>query len=143
MALRVPDIAGIVEQLTVRGIQAQPLPPLVEDGRTVHKLAWLPVQEQGATDLVLIDKFLDPQYAPVAPAFPLKLLDHLAAVAHDMDAKTRFWTGVLGLPVAGQVTTPAMVIRQFWIGDAVMELAGAAFCRQPSLSAAAGQHGCM
>jgi hypothetical protein len=85
-------------------------------------LAWL--FERAATDLALIqqDKCPDPHYAPVAAGFPLQGLDHFAAVAHDLDVKTPFWTDVLGVPVAGEVTTPAMVIRQFRIGDAVMEL---------------------
>lgn len=41
---------------------------------------------------------------------PLKRLDHLAVVAHDLEEKTRFWTDVPGVPVAGEVATPTLVI---------------------------------
>src|SRR5262249_15887483 len=57
--------------------------------------------------------------------------DHLAVVTPDLEAKTRFWTDVLGLPVAGEVTTPAMVIRQLRIGDAVLELLAPASADSP------------
>jgi len=54
----------------------------------------------------------------------LKRLDHLAAVTPDLEAKTRFWLDVLAVPVAREVVTPTLVIRQLRIGDAVLELLG-------------------
>jgi catechol 2,3-dioxygenase-like lactoylglutathione lyase family enzyme len=59
-------------------------------------------------------------------SLPLKRLDHLAAVAHDLDAKTQFWADVLGVSVTGEVVTPTMIIRQLRIGDAILELLGQA-----------------
>jgi catechol 2,3-dioxygenase-like lactoylglutathione lyase family enzyme len=56
--------------------------------------------------------------------FPLKRLDHLAAIAPDIEGTTRAWVDVLGVPLHGEVRTPAMVIRQFKLGDAIMELLG-------------------
>jgi hypothetical protein len=45
-------------------------------------------------------------------------------VAHDLAAKTTFWTDTLGVPIAGEITTPQMTIRQLRFGDAVLELLG-------------------
>ncbi|MGH2604038.1 MAG: VOC family protein, partial [Dehalococcoidia bacterium] len=58
--------------------------------------------------------------------FPLKRLDHLAAIAPDLETATRFWTETLGVPVAGEVRSPAAIIRQMRIGDAIFELLGPA-----------------
>jgi hypothetical protein len=59
-----------------------------------------------------------------AHTFPLKRLDHLAAVAPDIEAATRYWGEVLGVPVFGEIRTPALIIRQLKIGDAILELLG-------------------
>ena len=99
-----------------------------------NEMAWLPLHEQAGTDLVLVRHGQTPEqrqaaataHGLLAHSFPLKRLDHLAIVTHDLEAKTRFWAEVLGVPVAGEVTTPTMVIRQLRIGDAVLELLGAA-----------------
>ena len=37
---------------------------------------------------------------------PLKRLDHLAAMAPNLEDATSFWTDVLGVPVHGEVRTP-------------------------------------
>ncbi|MCE9532072.1 MAG: VOC family protein [Planctomycetes bacterium] len=63
--------------------------------------------------------------------FPIRRLDHLAAVAHDLEAQCRFWTDVLGVPLFGEVRTPTLVIRQFKIGDAIFELLGPASADSP------------
>ena len=64
-------------------------------------------------------------------SFPLKRLDHLAAVAPDIEAATAFWRDVLGVPVFGEMRTPQMVIRQLKIGDAILELLGPAGPESP------------
>jgi catechol 2,3-dioxygenase-like lactoylglutathione lyase family enzyme len=122
--LRVPDVRQAVDLLAGKGIQATICP---DQGR---EAAWLPLHDQAGTDLLLVQS---PAVTPAPPAhgFPLKRLDHLAAVAHDLDAKTRFWAEVLGVPVAGEVATPAMTIRQLRIGDAVLELLGPAAADSP------------
>ncbi|MDZ7727813.1 MAG: VOC family protein [Dehalococcoidia bacterium] len=55
-------------------------------------------------------------------AFPLERLDHLALIPGDPAMAERFFTAHLGLPLAGQVETPAMTIRQLQAGDAILEL---------------------
>ena len=56
--------------------------------------------------------------------FPLKRLDHLAAVAPDIEGACRFWSEVLGVPVHGEIRTSQLIIRQLKIGDAILELLG-------------------
>jgi catechol 2,3-dioxygenase-like lactoylglutathione lyase family enzyme len=66
------------------------------------------------------------RFALAPNTFPLKRLDHLAAIAPDLDASTHFWTDVLGIPLHGEVRTATSIIRQFKIGDAIIELLGPA-----------------
>jgi catechol 2,3-dioxygenase-like lactoylglutathione lyase family enzyme len=56
--------------------------------------------------------------------FPLKRLDHLAAIAPDLEGSCRFWSECLGVPVHGEVRGPGIVIRQLKMGDAILELLG-------------------
>ncbi len=119
VGMRVADLEAVVRHLASKGIHATRF----RDGEA--DLACLTLNEQAGTDLVLSRH--KPQAAIVpAHSFPLNRLDHLATVTHDLEAKTRYWADVLGVPVAGEVTTPAMVIRQLRIGDAVLELLGPA-----------------
>jgi catechol 2,3-dioxygenase-like lactoylglutathione lyase family enzyme len=67
-------------------------------------------------------------------AFPLKRLDHLAAIAPDLETATGFWTETLGVPVWGEVRTPAVIVRQMRIGDAIFELLGPATPESPMAS---------
>src|SRR5262249_11350672 len=75
---------------------------------------------------------------PPGHSFPLRRLDHLAVVTHDLEARTRFWADVLGVAVAGEVATPATVIRQLRLGDAVLELLGPAAPDSPVWKRPAG-----
>ena len=58
--------------------------------------------------------------------FPLRRLDHLAAITPDLDESSHIWTAVLRVPIVGeiQVADPPMTIRQLGIGDAILELLG-------------------
>jgi len=102
-------------------------------------LAWLPLHDQAGTDLVLVQHacFARESHATalrhglLGHAFPLRRLDHLAAVTLDLEAKTRFWADVLSVLVVGEVKTPTMVIHQLRIGDAVLELLGPASPDRP------------
>jgi hypothetical protein len=69
-----------------------------------------------------------------AHTFPLKRLDHLAAVAPDLEAATRLWGETFGVPVSGEIATPALIIRQLQIGDAIFELLGPASPDSPMAS---------
>jgi catechol 2,3-dioxygenase-like lactoylglutathione lyase family enzyme len=125
LALRVGDLDTALGQLQARGVQA------VRFRDDQNEKAWLPLFHPLGTDLVLV------QGDPTAPgdglehSFPLKRLDHLAIVTHDLEAQTRSWNDVLGVPVAGEVRTPTLVIRQLRLGDAVLELLGPASLDSP------------
>lgn len=119
--LRVPDLSVAVKTLGSRGVEAIPFP----GG------AWLPVQDRAGTNLVLIEEGKGQVTGPCEHRFPLRRLDHLAAVTPDLEVKTRFWVEVLGVAVHGEVITPTLVIRQLKIGDAVLELLGPASADSP------------
>jgi catechol 2,3-dioxygenase-like lactoylglutathione lyase family enzyme len=54
--------------------------------------------------------------------FPLKRVDHLAAMAPDIEAATKFWGEALGVPVHGEIRGPGIIIRQLKMGDSILEL---------------------
>jgi catechol 2,3-dioxygenase-like lactoylglutathione lyase family enzyme len=128
VALRVADLEAALLLLQARGV-----PPTTVRDRD-RGLAWLRVAEQAGTDLILVQhaRSTEERHAEASRSglldhsFPLERLDHLATVTTDLKARTRFWADVLGVPVTGEVTTPAMVIRQLRLGDAVLELLGPA-----------------
>jgi catechol 2,3-dioxygenase-like lactoylglutathione lyase family enzyme len=125
IGLRVPDLSRAVDLLASRGIAATTLAD--DDGG----LAWLPLDDRAGTNIVLVGPAEATRSDLPGHTFPLRRLDHLAAVTHDLEAKTRFWDDALGVRVSGEVTTPAMVIRQLRIGDAVLELLGPASPESP------------
>jgi catechol 2,3-dioxygenase-like lactoylglutathione lyase family enzyme len=125
VALGVADLDAILGRLEAKGLAAVKF----RDGD--DERAWLSLHERAGTDLVLRRRDEAVPSGLPAHAFPLKRLDHLAVVTHDLDEKTRFWSDVLGVPVAGEVTTPTLVIRQLRLGDAVLELLGPASADSP------------
>jgi catechol 2,3-dioxygenase-like lactoylglutathione lyase family enzyme len=66
---------------------------------------------------------MDQVVAPVHD-FPLKRVDHIAMVPPDLDAGTRYWTDVLGVPLHAEIQGPGFVIRQMKVGDLMVELLG-------------------
>lgn len=61
-----------------------------------------------------------------AHGFPLKRLDHLAAVTPDLEGARACWTDVLRVPVHGEIRAPQMTILQMKVGNAIFELLGPA-----------------
>ncbi len=57
-------------------------------------------------------------------AFALKRIDHLTAMAPDLDATTSYWVDSLGVPVFGEISNDVLTIRQMKVGDAILELLG-------------------
>ena len=124
VGVRVLDLRATVEHLSAHGIPT--------DGPS------LPLRDVAGTDLKLNEATApQPAHNP-AHSFPLKHLDHLAAITRDLDATCRFWADVLQVPVTGEVRTPHMIIRQLRIGDAIFELLGAAGPDSPLHQRAAG-----
>jgi catechol 2,3-dioxygenase-like lactoylglutathione lyase family enzyme len=139
VCLRTEDLAGAVARLREHGLSPAQREVRDSDGRLICTVAEVRGPAEAAADIRLI------QYHPSHAArherraaaglldqgFPLKRLDHLAAVAPDIEASTRYWTDVLGVPVAGEVATATMIIRQMKIGDAIFELLGPASPESP------------
>jgi catechol 2,3-dioxygenase-like lactoylglutathione lyase family enzyme len=56
-------------------------------------------------------------------AFPLKRLDHLAAIVPDREATLRAWSGIIPVAhTAGMLAGPGMIVTLLQIGDAILEL---------------------
>jgi catechol 2,3-dioxygenase-like lactoylglutathione lyase family enzyme len=115
VGIKVDDLQSVVDRLAEHEILAP------NNGES----AWLLDEDRAGATLFfstgLYNKDFDPGHA-----FPLKRLDHLAAIAYDLDKQCRFWEDVLGVPVTGEVRTPHMIIRQLRIGNAIFELLGPA-----------------
>jgi catechol 2,3-dioxygenase-like lactoylglutathione lyase family enzyme len=124
VGLRVADLSTEIVRLRSRGV------PVVQGDNPNPPMAYLPLHDQAAVNLLLIQDGPTMAGAP-NHSFPLLRLDHLATVAHDLEVRTRFWTDVLGVPVTGEVRTQALLIRQLRLGDAVLELLGAASADSP------------
>jgi catechol 2,3-dioxygenase-like lactoylglutathione lyase family enzyme len=59
---------------------------------------------------------------PAPNDFPVRRIDHLAILPADLDAATRYWVEVLGVPMHAQIDTATLVIRQMKVGDVIVEL---------------------
>lgn len=131
VAFATTDMAAAASALRPHGLTAEPYQAFRADGSLIADV--LPLTELAplaGVDLVLVSD-PRPRAAVVARRaaegllahiLPLKRLDHLAAFVPDLEATTRFWVDVLGVPVWGEVTSPVMVIRQMRVGDMVFEL---------------------
>jgi catechol 2,3-dioxygenase-like lactoylglutathione lyase family enzyme len=140
VVLGVTDLKAMLGLVETKGLEA------TRFRKSGDEMAWLPLHDRAGADLVLVQRAssLRERYTEAEGgglldhAFALKRLDHLAVVAHDLEDKCRFWTDMLGVPVAGEVVTPTLVIRQLRMGDAVLELLGAAAADSPIWQRPAG-----
>ncbi len=132
--LRTDDLPAVLAGPAGHGLNPAPVEVYAEDGRKICDVAELGDEAKARVHTRVVrypegaaDRFARHAAAGfLTHAFPLKRLDHLAAVAPDLDATTRYWADVLGVPVAGEIATPALIIRQLKIGDAILELLGPA-----------------
>jgi catechol 2,3-dioxygenase-like lactoylglutathione lyase family enzyme len=132
IVLRVSDMAAALAALAERGVQATSHTILGANGEKRIELAMLPELPDAAASIRLIQHFQTPEerfaedFGGRQHATPLKRLDHLAAVAPDLETSCTFWDEVLGVPTVGEVVSPTTVVRQLKIGDAMFELLGPA-----------------
>ncbi len=132
IVLRVSDMSAALAALAERGIQATSTAIYDAAGKKRLDLAILPDMPDAATRVRLMqpamsdDERLTEYLGGQQHALPLKRLDHLAAVAPDLERSCRFWNEVLGVPTVGEVVSPVVVVRQLKIGDAMFELLGPA-----------------
>lgn len=59
-----------------------------------------------------------------ASDFGLLRVDHLATIPRNMEADTHWWRDVLGAAAHGEVRGGGLYIRQFRVGDAIVEFLG-------------------
>ncbi|MEP7215657.1 MAG: VOC family protein [Anaerolineaceae bacterium] len=130
--LEVTGLHDVVSQLGKRGIATEVGAVLGIDGRKICDVAPIDgVAALGfALGLVEYGETANERHSRrvaagrFAHTFPLKRLDHLAAITPDLEAATRFWSEVLEVPVFGEVRGPGMIIHQMKVGDAIFELIG-------------------
>ncbi len=133
LMLGVSDVRAAVAALAEHGIETEVEAVTATDGRKLCDVAPLDgVAALGLTaGLVQYTESREASHARRAGAgrfehrFPLKRLDHLAMLVSDLDATTRLWVDVLGVPVFGEIRAPGMIIRQMKIGDAILEFLAA------------------
>ena len=143
VAIRVAGLPEAVKELAERGVAAEIEELLDETGRKVLDYVVLPERSDACVRLVLVEPErsvasrhdeLERQDL-VSHALQLKRLDHLAAVAPDLDKITDFWRDVLHIDVFGEVLGGSgNIIRQMKIGDAIIELLGPSGPDSPLLS---------
>jgi hypothetical protein len=132
IVLRVTDLEATLATLAERGIQPTTRESASADGEELYDYALLPALPDAAAGLALVQYHRSQagrhaEYAALGQhATPLKRLDHLAAVAPDLERSCRFWDEVLGVPTVGEVVSPTTVVRQLRIGDGMFELLGPA-----------------
>lgn len=133
IVLRVSDLEATLAALSTHGIVAAETHTVSNpDGTKRSELAILPELPDAGVRLRLIQHYqsgeerLAEHTGGRQHATPLKRLDHLAAVAPDLERSCRFWDEVLGIPTVGEVISPTVVVRQLRIGDAMFELLGPA-----------------
>jgi catechol 2,3-dioxygenase-like lactoylglutathione lyase family enzyme len=130
VVLRVANLNATLTKLAQVGVTALSRGTWTADGKVAGQLAFLAEEERAGTNLLLIQYTTTPRMRHagqvragfLAHKLPLLRLDHLALITRDLEGQTRFWVEVLGVPLAGQVTTETLIIHQFKIGDAILEL---------------------
>jgi catechol 2,3-dioxygenase-like lactoylglutathione lyase family enzyme len=132
VAFRTQELDQAVEELRERGIDVWSGELVRLDGRKVADIARFGDRERMGLRAALIEH--EQSVATLVKErqsaglfnhdFPLKRLDHLAAIVQNLDVATRYWDETAGVTVYGEVKTPAMIIRQLMIGDAILELLG-------------------
>ena len=127
--LRVTDLSAALTELERQGITAATRIAGGE-GTERYEVAILEPMSDAATPLGLIQWSQSQQERHAAFAalgqhtFPIKRVDHLAAVAPDLDTSCTFWDQKLGVPTIGEVKNSVIVVRQLKIGDIIFELLG-------------------
>ena len=131
VVLACEDIDGVRVRLESAGIDVGERTVSRDDGTVIGRVL-MPKTNAAGCSFGLIDYAEPPEVrlqrhgaaGLYTHTFPLKRLDHLAVIVHDLAKVTSFWTDVLGVPVFGEVPRPGSLIRQMKVGDAVLELIG-------------------
>jgi catechol 2,3-dioxygenase-like lactoylglutathione lyase family enzyme len=137
VGLQVSDLDRAVKELRDKGAGIE----IVEmDGLEGTRIALLDVQAKAGVPLSLVQysqtaaelHAVFEKAGALAHALSLTRLDHLASSPQDYDGATRYWNETLGIPTWGElVGGSGNKIRQMQIGDAIIELIGAAGAESP------------
>lgn len=132
IGLRVTDLDRVISQLSERGVFCNAVSWRNSVGEKIADVALLSTLAQAGINIRLIqwtatqaERFAMIKTQGVTnQQFPVKRLDHLAIITHDLDVKSQFWEDVFGVPKHGIVRSSNMIIHQYKIGDAIIELLG-------------------
>jgi catechol 2,3-dioxygenase-like lactoylglutathione lyase family enzyme len=133
LMLGIADVDALMKTLQADGVEALAMEVRREDGSKICDVVRGSLGEKAGCEISFVRYEGDVASRRVrhaaeglyTHAFPLKRLDHLAVFTPTLEATTRFWVDVLGVPVFGEVKRPGvMIIRQMKIGDAIVELLG-------------------
>ncbi len=128
--LHTSGLAGEVVALAKQGLRVEPYEFRADDGRLISTAASLNEAASLGVEVGLV------QYPEALEArqerhrqagyfdhsFPLKRMDHLAALVEDGERTAAEWERLLGIEVAGEIRTSDIVIKQLRVGDGVLEL---------------------
>ena len=118
LVLRAAELDEVRARLSSLGIAA-------ESEEDAWGRAALRLPEQcglGAPVTIVAGEATGAEHPGGALGFAVRRLDHLAVMTRDLEAATEAWERLLSLRVTGEVRTPAMIIRQIAVGEAVIEL---------------------
>src|SRR5215208_6698405 len=128
--LRTSDLAAAVAELRRRGAPYETAEVHDDAGTKIADTAWSPDPGPAVVDVHLVQHPADAAQRRAARmasegllshAFPLKRLDHLAAVAPGLRPAPRNRAFLRGSTATDEVGTRARISRQFRIGDEMME----------------------
>lgn len=128
--LRTNRLADAAERLRAAGALVAPSHVHRADGTPVASILAVSARERLGAAVALVE-YATPaerlwqrreEQGLFAHRFPVRRLDHLAIIVDDLALATAAWRDLLGLEPCGEVTTPAMVIRQLDARNAVIEL---------------------
>lgn len=145
LMLRTSDLAGIRTALESAGIASLTTTVRRGDGSVICEVV-RPESMAGGCEVGIVQY---PEAIPdrterhreqglFAHTFPLKRADHVAIFVTDLAGASKFWNDVLGAPTVGEITTPAMIIRQIQAGDVMVELLAASSPESPLASRPGG-----
>lgn len=129
LMLKMSGLPSVAERLRARGI-ASNIEEISFGGRKSSDLVTL----TGVPDLAIDTGLFEPVMndsdvferrkanGSFQHDFPVKRVDHLAAMAPDIEAATKFWGEALGVTLHGEIRGPGIIIRQLKMGDSILEL---------------------
>jgi catechol 2,3-dioxygenase-like lactoylglutathione lyase family enzyme len=130
LMLKVQGLTTMVDDLRREGVNTN-IEEVVMGGRKTSDIAILGADPEMAIDAGLFESTMSSEMAferreadgLFVHEFPLKRVDHFAALTNDMEASTRFWSEALGVPVQQEFRPGSWVIRHLKVGNSYLRLA--------------------